>query len=138
MSVFQFLCSNFWKYFEYFFANKVISLLFVFYLLLGTPHPGYSHVSSLPQNWGHLLEFCGTNSILLQASKCWFTVINGTAEDRLPLQVGNNNPIKYAEHLEILVLTYQLAWFFLLIRYETKKQLRGWISQNLSATSSQS
>ena len=51
---------------------------------------------------GHLLEFCGINSILLQASKCWFTVINGTAEDRLPLQVGNNDPIKYAEHLEIL------------------------------------
>ena len=51
---------------------------------------------------GHLLEFCRINSILLQASKCWFTVINGLLEDQTPLKVANNEPVKYADHLEIL------------------------------------
>ena len=49
-----------------------------------------------------LLEYCYINSILLQASKCWFTVINGQPEDTAPLQVENNAPIKFAEYLEIL------------------------------------
>ena len=51
---------------------------------------------------GYLLEFCRINSILLQASKCWFTVINGLLEDQTSLQVANNEPVKYADHLEIL------------------------------------
>ena len=50
----------------------------------------------------HVLEYCDLNSIILQASKCWFTVINGISEDKESLQIVNMEPIKFAEHLEIL------------------------------------
>ena len=49
-----------------------------------------------------LLIYCKTNSILLQASKCWFLVINGSPEDKLPLVIPGHEPVKNAEHLEIL------------------------------------
>ena len=49
-----------------------------------------------------LLIYCKTNSILLQASKCWFLVSDGSPEDKLPLVIPGHEPVKNAEHLEIL------------------------------------
>ena len=49
-----------------------------------------------------LLIFCNKNSIILQVTKCWFAVINGSEEDKHPLQISENETVKYAEFLEIL------------------------------------
>ena len=49
-----------------------------------------------------LLNYCKKNSILLQASKCWSLVVNGTNDDKSPLIIADNDPVKHAEHLEIL------------------------------------
>ena len=49
-----------------------------------------------------LLVYCNKNSIILQATKCWFTVINGTEDDKHPLEISEDESVKYAEFLEIL------------------------------------
>ena len=49
-----------------------------------------------------MLEYCKLNSIILQASKCFFLVINGSLEDQKSLQIASEDPITYQKHLEIL------------------------------------
>ena len=49
-----------------------------------------------------MLDYCKVNSIVLQPSKCYFTVINGSADDKLLLQIPHHDPIEYQDHLEIL------------------------------------
>ena len=49
-----------------------------------------------------MLDYCKVNSIVLQPSKCYFTVINGSADDKLQLQIPHHDPIEYRDHLEIL------------------------------------
>ena len=49
-----------------------------------------------------MLEYCKLNSIILQASKCFFIVINGSVEDKESLQIGAEDPITNQDHLEIL------------------------------------
>ena len=49
-----------------------------------------------------MLEYCKLNNIILQLSKCFFIVINGSAEDRTSLELSSHSPITYQDHLEIL------------------------------------
>ena len=49
-----------------------------------------------------MLCYCKLNSIVLQATKCFFTVLNSSADDKTPLQVTDNDRIEYRDHLEIL------------------------------------
>ncbi len=49
-----------------------------------------------------LLAYCKENSVLLQASKCFFTVINGADEDEQTLHVDDHDGMEYTEYLEIL------------------------------------
>ena len=49
-----------------------------------------------------MLEYCKLNSVILQASKCFFLVINGSLEDQKSLQIASEDPITHQNHLEIL------------------------------------
>ena len=49
-----------------------------------------------------LLDYCRINSVVLQPSKCYFTVINGSADDKKLLQIPDHDSIEYREYLEIL------------------------------------
>ena len=42
------------------------------------------------------------NSVVLQTSKCFFTILNPTKEDQQPLVVTENDSIDFRRHLEIL------------------------------------
>ena len=49
-----------------------------------------------------MLSYCHKNSIILQPSKCFFTVINGLVSDQASLELSPEDSITYAEYLEIL------------------------------------
>ena len=49
-----------------------------------------------------MLTYCQINSVILQPTKCFFTVINGSIEDQESLQITPQDSITYADYLEIL------------------------------------
>ena len=49
-----------------------------------------------------LLSYYHINSIILQPSKCYFTVINGSADDKSLVKISDHNSVDYKDHLEIL------------------------------------
>ena len=49
-----------------------------------------------------VLQYCKINSIVLQASKCFFTVLNSTMADKQPLLITSNDSVEFRDHLEIL------------------------------------
>jgi hypothetical protein len=49
-----------------------------------------------------ILEYCKINSIVLQASKCFFTVLNPTTADKQPIVITTHDPVEFRDHLEIL------------------------------------
>ena len=49
-----------------------------------------------------MLKYCEANSIVLQPSKCCFTVVNGSSDDKKQLEILEHDPIEYHNHLEIL------------------------------------
>ena len=42
-----------------------------------------------------MLDYCRVKSIVLQPSKCYFTVINGSPDDKQFLQIEDHNSIEY-------------------------------------------
>ena len=56
------------------------------------------------QKLKRMLDYCGINSVILQLSKCHFTVINGTVEDQESLRLSSDDSVVvvYKPHLEIL------------------------------------
>ena len=49
-----------------------------------------------------LLVYCKTNSIILQPTKCYFTVINGDESDKSPLKISETAVVEFKNYLEIL------------------------------------
>ena len=49
-----------------------------------------------------MLSYCQLNSIVLQPSKCFFTVVNASPLDKTLLQLTNTDVVEYRDHLEIL------------------------------------
>ena len=49
-----------------------------------------------------VLQYCKINSVVLQASKCFFTVLNSTMADKQPLLITSNDSVEFRDHLEIL------------------------------------
>ena len=49
-----------------------------------------------------VLTYCKLNSIVLQASKCYFTVVNASPDDTVRLQINKQDSVEYKDHLEIL------------------------------------
>ena len=49
-----------------------------------------------------MLDYCKENSVVMQPSKCFFTVINGSAGDKEVLQIPGHDSIEFRDYLEIL------------------------------------
>ena len=49
-----------------------------------------------------LLRYCHINSIIFQPSKCYFTVINGSTDEKSLVKISDHNSVDYKDHLEIL------------------------------------
>ena len=49
-----------------------------------------------------MLKYCQLNSVVLQVTKCFFTVVNASSDDTLVLQITNKDAVEYRDHLEIL------------------------------------
>jgi hypothetical protein len=102
--LFLFYIDDIFGYFDDTFANTCIHVHDRLHILIHADDANLLATTRdmMIQKLKALLVYCKMNSIILQATKCWFTVINGSEEDKHPLQISESESVKYAEYLEIL------------------------------------
>ena len=98
------MCIDIFVYLDNVFANTCIHIHDQLHILIHADDANLlatTRVMMIEKLKG-LLVYCKMNSIILQATKCWFTVINGSEDDKQPLQISEDESVKFAEFLEIL------------------------------------